>query len=80
MATGLPPPTFSWSRVLGSERREITLGGRYSIPAAGTGDGSLTIDSVEISDSSSFICTASNSPNAPSLEDGEPILLRVIGQ
>ena len=80
MASGFPPPTFSWVRVLGNDnKQQVLLGERHSIPAAGTGNGSLTISPAEIADTSTYSCVAQNSESLPAVES-EIVFLRVIGQ
>lgn len=81
MATGFPPPTFSWALNLGGNSLvHLNLeNDRISIPAGGMGDGTLTISPVEVSDSNTLICRASNSVSQGPVNNYD-VTLRVIGQ
>lgn len=79
LATGFPPPTFTWATDQGNgQTTPIQLDERRSLPPMGTGDGSLTISSVAIDDSSTLICSASNSQSTSPVQAQSRLL--VIGK
>ncbi|CAI8056046.1 Protein sidekick-2 [Geodia barretti] len=72
-ASGFPPPAFTWAR--GDGTPVELQNSRISLPAEGSGDGTLTISGAAVADSSPYQCTATNSAG---FDTSSTVQLRVL--